>query len=84
MPICQAFDRLDLVTVSLDRQYQARADQTTVERHAASAAVSRTAPLLAAGELELVSEHVEQSELRVAQKLGRLAIDDGRYVMFAH
>src|SRR5450759_4403146 len=80
----QALDRLDRVTFGLDRKQQARADQSTVDHHAAGSAVARAASLFAAGQMELVTQHVQQSELRLAQKLGGLAVDGGRYVMLAH
>jgi hypothetical protein len=34
--------------------------------------------------MQLVTEHVEQGELRLAQKLDRRAIDGGLDVMLAH
>ena len=79
-----ALDGLDLVTFGLDRKHQARADQAAVDGHAAGAAVARAASLLAAGETQFVAQHVEQRELRLAQKLGRLAVDGGGDVMLAH
>jgi len=80
----QALDGLDRVPFGLDRKHQARADQATIDNYAAGAAVARTAPLLAAGQMELVTQHVQQSELRLAQKLRGLAVDGGGYVMLAH
>src|ERR1035437_2295038 len=79
-----ALDRLDRVTFGFDRKHQARADQATVDHHAAGAAVARAASLFAAGQVELVTQYIQQGELRLAQKLGGLAIDGGRYVMLAH
>src|SRR6516165_10783428 len=84
VPARHALDRLNLVAFRLDRKHQACADQTAVERHAAGATVARAATLLAAGQIELVTQDVEQRELRLAQKLRGLAVNDGRYVMFAH
>jgi homogentisate 1,2-dioxygenase len=80
----QALDRLDRVTFGLDRKHQARADQATIDHYAAGAAVTRTASLFASGEVELVTQYVQQSELRLAQKLGGLTVDGGRYVMLTH
>ena len=79
-----ALDRLDLAALGLDPQHQARADKAPVDRNAAGAAVARAAAFLAAGETQLVAQHVEHGELRLAQELGRLAVDGGRYVMLAH
>src|ERR1700722_5146228 len=79
-----ALDGLDRVPFGLDGEHQARADEAAVDGDAAGAAVARAAPLLAAGEIELVAQHIEQRELRLAQELGRLAVDRGRYVMLAH
>jgi methionine synthase II (cobalamin-independent) len=39
-------------------KHQARAHQTAVDRHAAGATVARTAPLLAAGQMQLVTQDV--------------------------
>ena len=55
VPARHALDRLDLVAFCLDRKHQARADQTAVDRHAAGATVARAAPLLAAGQMQLVT-----------------------------
>src|SRR5262245_61752254 len=84
VPARHALDRLDPVAFGLDRKHQARADQAAVDRHAARAAVARAAALLAASQIKLVTQDVEQRELRLAQKLRGLAVDDGRYVMLAH
>src|SRR5215472_120540 len=84
VPARHALDRLNLVAFRLDRKHQARADQAVVDRHAAGAAVARAAALLAAGQIELVTQDVEQRELRLTQKLRGLAVNDGRYVMLAH
>ena len=78
----QTLDGLDRVAFGLDREHQARTDQPTVDGDAAGAAVARTASFLAAGQTKFVAQHVEQRELRLAQKLGRLAIDGGGDVMF--
>src|SRR5216683_6294205 len=84
VPARHALDGLDLVASCLDRKHQARADQAAVDRHAAGATVARAAPLLAAGQMQLITQDVEQRELRLAQKLRGLAVNDGRYVMLAH
>jgi hypothetical protein len=39
-PARHAFDRLDLVAFCLDRKHRARADQATVNSHAAGATVA--------------------------------------------
>src|SRR5262245_40069516 len=79
-----ALDRLDGAAFGLDRKHQARADQAAVDGHAAGAAITRAASLLAAGQMQLVAQHIQQGELRLAQKLSGLAVDPGRYVMLAH
>ena len=55
-----------------------------VDDDGAGAAIARAAAFLAAGQVELVAQHVEQGLLRLAQKFDRLAVDDGRYVVFGH
>jgi hypothetical protein len=84
LPARHALDGLDRAALRLHRKHQARADQAAVDGHAAGAAVARAASLLAAGEMELVAQRIEQRELRLAQELGGLAVDRGRYVMLAH
>src|SRR5262245_57551701 len=84
VPARHAFDRLDRAAFGLHGEHQARADQAAIDRHAAGAAVARAASLLASGQIQLVAQHIEQGELRLAQELGRLAVDRGRYVMLAH
>src|SRR5262249_55609104 len=79
-----ALDRLDRAAFGLDRKHQARADQAAVNDHAAGAAIARAASLLAAGQMQIVAQHVEQGELRLAHELGGLAVDLRRYVMLAH
>src|SRR6516225_11395589 len=79
-----ALDRLDGAAFGLDRKHQARADQAAVDGHAAGAAITGAASLLAAGQMQLVAQHIQQGELRLAQELGGLAVDLGRYVMLAH
>jgi hypothetical protein len=79
-----ALDRLDRVASGLDRKHKARAHQAAVHGYAARATVTRAASLLAAGQVEFVAQHVKQSQLRLAQKLGGLAVDRDRYVMLAH
>ena len=63
-----------------------RHEQTdlAVDDDGAGAAIAGAAAFLAAGQVELVAQHVEQRLLRLAQKLGGLAVDGGRYVVFGH
>src|SRR5215467_3502237 len=84
VPAPHTLDRLNFVAFGLDRQHQARADQTAVDRHAAGATVARAATLLASRQVKLVTQDVEQCELRLTQKLRGLAVNDRRYVMLAH
>src|SRR5262249_11170291 len=79
-----ALDGLDLFTFGLDREHQAGADQASVDGDAAGAAIARAAPFLAAGHVQVVAQHVEQSELRLAEKFRRHAVDGGGDVMLAH
>jgi hypothetical protein len=65
VPARHALDRLDPVAFRLDRKHQAGADQTAVDRHASGVTVARAAPLLAAGQIQLATQDVEQRELRL-------------------
>src|ERR1700688_582154 len=80
----QAFDRLDRVTLGLDRKHQARADEAAVDDHAAGAAIAGAATFLAARQVELVAQRVQEGLLRLAQEFGGLAVDGRRYVMLGH
>ena len=73
-----ALDGLDRAALGLGAEHQAGADQAAVEQHAAGAAVAGRAAFLAAGQVELVAQHVEQGLLGLAEELHRIAVDGGR------
>src|ERR1700730_2154 len=79
-----ALDGLDLVAFRLGSEHQTGADDLAVEDDGAGAAIARAASFLAARQVELVTQHIEQGLLRLAEELDGLAVDDGRYVVFGH
>src|SRR4051812_23700989 len=79
-----ALDRRDLAALGLDAEHQARAHDLAVGDDRAGAAIARAAAFLAAGQAELVAQHVEHGLLRLAEILDRLSVDCRGYVMLAH
>jgi hypothetical protein len=79
-----ALDRCNFAAFGLGPQHQARTHDIAVAKDGAGAAVTRAAAFLAAGQVELIAQYVEQCLLRLAQKFDRLAVDDCRYVGFGH
>src|SRR3546814_9321611 len=63
------------MALGLAGEHQAGTDQPVVDGDAARAAVARTAAFLAAGETEVVTQHVEERLVSLAQELGRLDVD---------
>src|SRR5581483_6941554 len=63
---------------------QAGADQATIDRDRAGAAIAGGAAFLGTGEAERVAQCVEHGLVRLAQKLHRLAVDGGGDVNFRH
>src|SRR5262245_8411513 len=61
----QTFDRLDLGTVVHRGQRQARGDPPAVEKDGARAARTLVAPLLRAGEIKRLAQHVQQRLARI-------------------
>src|SRR4029077_3769056 len=64
-----ALHRCDLAAFGFGPEHQARADDLAVEDDGARAAIARAAAFLAAGQVELVAQHVEQGLLRLAEEL---------------
>src|SRR5439155_16401013 len=64
LALSQALDRLDRLALGLGAEHQARADEPPVDDDAAGAAIARAAAFLAAGEMQVVAQHVEQRLLR--------------------
>src|SRR5216683_7548774 len=79
-----ALDGLDLVAFRLGPEHQTRANDLAVDDDGAGAAITRAASFLAARQVELVAQHIEQGLLRLAEELDGLTIDDGRYVGLGH
>src|SRR5262249_27825458 len=79
-----ALHRRDLAALGFGSEHQARADDLAVADYGAGAAIARAAAFLAARQVELVTQHVEQRLLRFAEELDGLAVDRRRYVGFGH
>src|SRR6185437_11080055 len=79
-----ALDRRDRPPLGLDREHQARAGDVAVDDDGAGAAIARAAAFLAAGQPELVAQHIEHRLLRLAQIFGRFAVNRRRNVMLTH
>src|SRR5262249_34947576 len=79
-----ALDCADVAALGLGAQHQAGADDATVERHGAGAAIAGAAALLAAGEAEAVAQHVEQGLVDLAEIRDRVAVDGGGNLDLGH
>ena len=71
----EAFDGGDLVTLGGDGEGEAGVHATAVEQHGAGATLAVVAPLLAAGQVELLAEEVEERCAGVDGDLPYLPID---------
>ena len=74
VPAGHSLDGLDRLRLRLHPEHQACAHEASIDDDAASAAVAGCASLLAPGQMQFVSENVEQGLLDVAEKLDRVAI----------
>src|SRR3954471_5118047 len=70
----ESFDGLDLRAVGLDREQHAALDQRAVVDHRARAAVAGVAADVAAGQVEVVADEVDQEAPRLHLALVRLAV----------
>ena len=81
----QAFDRLDRRPFGLDGQHDAAIHRHAVHQHGAGAAVAVVAAFLGAGQPQVVAEHFQQALPRLAEELGRFAVDRrGDVEFFGH
>jgi hypothetical protein len=76
---CQSFDRRDWPAVVLDGECQAREDALAVGQDRSSAACSLVAPLLGAGQVEVLAQQVEKRHARIGRKIGRGPVDENRH-----
>jgi hypothetical protein len=63
----------DRLALHLGGEHQAGVDQPAVEQDVAGAAVTVVAPLLAAGQAEVVAEDFKEALPRLAEELDRVA-----------
>ena len=80
----KTLDRADLLALGLDGQHQTRIDEDAVNGDGTRAAVAVVAAFLGAGEAERLAQYFEQALARLAEKFGRLPVDRGLDVYFAH
>jgi hypothetical protein len=74
----EPFDGRDLVALLHDRKGQAGVDPTAVDQHGAGAALPEVAPLLGAGQPEMLAQRVEQGGARVQLQAVLGAVDPER------
>jgi hypothetical protein len=76
----EPLNRRNLSAFGLYCQDQAAIHWLPIDEYGAGAAVAVVATFFGTAEVECVPEHLQQALPRLAQKLGRLAIDRGRHV----
>jgi hypothetical protein len=76
------FDGFDLGAFHLHDGNEAAVDQLAIDQHGTRAALSFTATLFGARQLQLLSQHIEQSCQRVSAKRLVLAVDDALHGNF--
>jgi hypothetical protein len=67
VPARDAFDRDDVGAVVAERQSHARIDPSAVDQDRAGAALAAIASLLGSGEMETLTQEIEQRDARVSQ-----------------
>src|SRR5438445_6305688 len=71
----QPFHRLHAVALAREAEHQARQHGRAVEQHRARSAFAQFAPVLRAGEGEILPQHLEQRLVRSEGDLDRLAVE---------
>jgi hypothetical protein len=78
----QPFNRFQRRSFGLNGQHDAAIHRHAVHQHGAGAAVAVVAAFLRSGQPQLVAENFQETLPGFAKKLGFLAVDGGRYMMF--
>ena len=78
LAVGEPFDRLDARAVGLDGEQHAALDERAVDDHGARAAVARVAADVAAGQVEVVADEMDQQLARFHLALVRRAVDGDR------
>jgi hypothetical protein len=81
LAVGHAFDCLDGLALGLNTQNQTGADQTTIQCHAACAAVTCAAPFFCTRHVQVIAQHIEKRLISGAQKLNWITVNNGCYVM---
>lgn len=75
LPLRDALDGENILAVYFGREHETRRDEAPVEEHGAGAAVTGRATLLGAGEIEPITQGVQQCFDRFAEELDRFAVE---------
>jgi hypothetical protein len=76
-PVSETLNRLDLLPVDLDPQYQAGIDQAAVQEDRAGPAIPVVTAFLGAGESEDVPQAFEDALTGITQEIDRVAVNRG-------
>ena len=71
----QAFDGLDRGAVDLGGGHQAGLDQTAVDEHRTGAAFARAAAFLGAGQVQLVAQQIDETQMGSDGQMPRAAVE---------
>ena len=74
----EAFDRDDVVALVHDGERETRVDPASVDQHGARAALTVVAALLGAGQMQVLSQRVEQRRAQIELELDGLTVDRER------
>ncbi len=72
-----AFDRGNLLTFGLNPEDKAGTDQPPIQGDRAGTAVTCAAAFLGTGEVQTVTQHIQQGFARIAEIVDRITIDGG-------
>src|SRR6185369_1162922 len=71
---CHAFDRLYFTSFSLEPEHQARKNRTTIDQQCTRPALTQLAAVLRSGQVEIFTQHFEQSFMRCKSDFSLFAI----------
>src|SRR5262249_59811671 len=80
----QSFDRPDGTTSRLERQHETARDRLAVEMHGARAAITRAAAFLGPGQLEVLTERIEQRHVGLDEDVGLLVVQREAQDLLGH
>ena len=81
----QALHGRDVTAVAVDAEHQTRQHRLSVEQHRARAALAELAAVFRAGQIQVLTQHLEERLVRGERDLGRLAVDgEGDVSVWGH